>query len=317
MSADKDTVFTDPLANGSSGDVTPEEVLAALAPDGFQDIDPAKHDWSYLNEGKEAFDDEYDPNATLEEETARRAEKAERIAAEQAESQKPEPEAKTGDTPPLDKDTTEKVDMWNKFAETFEKSPEVIAQIALKAMSDTQRNALLKSLGVDPSSATKIPVLPDLPEDYEPIGELEIALKSRFSDIKAIPELRQQITDLQSTLDERMGSKVRELHNPIGTAAVHGEIALAKLDVILEALGIDLPSPDMNALNEILQDGRSNFRSAVQKLTKESYKKSLAEYKQGRAARPQTPGTSSTKSSNNSRNTDMAAIMRELNIPLR
>lgn len=313
-----DTVFTDPLANGASGDLTPAEIasLASLPSDGFQDIDPLKHDFSYLNEGKEAFDDEYDPNATLEEETARRAEKAERIANEQAEAQKPAEDAKTEDTPPIDKATTEKVDMWDKFAETFEKSPEVIAQIALKAMSDTQRNALLASLGIN-AAAAKAPALPDLPEDYEPIGELEVAMKARFGDIKAIPELRQQIADLQSTLDERMGSKVRELHNPIGTASVQAEIGLAKLDAIMEALGIDLPSPDLDALSELLKDGRTTFKSAVQKLTKESYKKSLAEYKQGRAARPQTPGTSSTKSSNNSRNTDMAAIMRELGVPLR
>lgn len=311
-SLSRDTVFTDPLANGASGDLTPAEILAALPPDGFQDIDPLKHDFSYLNEGREAFDDEYDPNATLEEETARKAAKAERIAAEKAEAEKPTPEPEEKPDAAPDKVATEKVEMWDKFADTFEKSPEVIAQIALKAMSDTARTALLKSLGIDATATAKAPALPDLPDDYEPIGDLEVAMKARWGDVKAIPELRQQIADLQSSLDERMGSKVRELHNPIGTAAVHSEIALAKLDVILEALGIDLPSPDMNTLNEILQDGRTNFRSAVQKLTKDTYKKSLAEYRQGKAQRPNTPGTSSTHAPSNSKNTEMAAIIREL-----
>jgi hypothetical protein len=68
--------------------------------------------------------------------------------------------------------------------------------------------------------------------------------------------------------------------------------------------------PDMAALTEILKDGRTTARSAVERLTKEKYGKAVAEHKQARAARPTTPGNQSTRENRYKPGMSMVEIMK-------
>lgn len=279
-------------------------------PGGYMGKTAAELDWSYLNNNESPAVD-YNPDETIEQFAVRK----------QKEMDEAQAKIESG-TPDKDKTTTtetkgaedkndpanaktdaeavsKKAEIWDKFDKTFQENPAIIAKMALDSMTAEQKSALLKTLGVEaPARTQEQPetkdLFPDIDDDFQSDSDMENALALRWKNIKNLPALEKQVAELQSSVDERVNTKIRELDNPIATAAVQSIIGLRKIDRLLEALGLDLPTPSLPAIGEILKDGRTTFDSAVDRLTAEAYKKAVAEYKQGKAPRPNTPGNSST-----------------------
>lgn len=270
-------------------------------------------DWQHLEE--DPRDEHYDPDETIEQATAREEREAQ-AAADKAEGKQPEDKATEkvpAEAPPApDAEVKAKVEAWDTFADMLQKNPNAVVQLAMERMSETQKASILQALGASPTAEAAPKALRDLPTDYVPSEGMEEVLLERWDHIKAIPEMQKQIEQMSTGLDSRMRESMRELHSPIGAAVVHAEIGLAKLDAICEALGLDLPTPDITELDKILNDGRTTVKSAVKRLTEAHYKKSLAEHKQSRAERPKTPGNQSTRSPKSDEPADMVQIMREM-----
>jgi hypothetical protein len=286
-------------------------IAPANGADGYTEKTAAEFDWSHLNNNESPAVD-YNPDETIEQFAIRK----------QKEMDEAQAKIEAG-TPDKDKTTTtetkttedkndpanaktdaeaieKKAQTWDKFDQAFQKNPAVIAKYAFDAMTSDQKAAFIRAEGLASAPPTQQPaaepkdLFPDIAEDFEGDTEMENALALRWKNIKNLPALEKQVADLQSSIDERVGSKIRELDNPIATAAVQSIIGLRKLDMLCEALGLNLPTPSLPAIGEILKDGRTTFDSAVDRLTTEAYKKAVAEYKQGKAPRPNTPGNSST-----------------------
>lgn len=301
---------TTPFAAGLQSDAlippTGDALLdeGAMPEEGYVVTDPLKHDWSFLN--KPEIDDDTDSNETLQETMERR-----RAKAEAAETEKPdagvteelpvlEGELKPTEEKPVvtatpDAEVESKVKFADQLVDALHTRPGAVAQMGINAMSAEAKAAFFKSLGVAPISDN----LPDLDlETYTPIGELEEALAARWEHIRDLPKMAAQIAELQnrpSSDTTSVQEQVRSLHEPLGYAVTRAEIAEARLDAICDYLGIDIASPDLTQVAERLKDGRTTHRSAVRGLTAEPYKKAVAEGKQAKAPRPQTPGNSSTK----------------------
>jgi hypothetical protein len=304
-----DTAILDAPADTMPTNAPGNMLDGGVSSDGYSSTTAAEMDWGHLNSEPNTSD--FDSNETIEQAMTRNAAKQD-AAAKPVDAPVVEEKAAApaGDT------IEQKAEIWDRFDKTFQENPQTIANLAVKAMSPEQKTAFLKSLGAEPAAAAAPAAeLPDISPDYEAASDLEDAIMSRWEDIKSLPEMRKQMAELQAGMGEQMSAKVRELHEPIGISVAHGEIALAKLDALCEAFGIDLPTPDMAAISEKLKDGRTTMRSAISALTAESFKKSVAEHRQGRAARPQTPGNQSTREPKLPVGASMLECARALGIP--
>ena len=279
--------------------------------DGYSEKTAAEFDWSHLN-NTDSPDVDYDPSETIEAFAIRKQKEMDEAQAkiEAGTQDKDKTTATTETKPGEDKndpanaktpeaEIAKKAEIWDKFDKAFQENPAVIAKMALDSMSAEQKAALLKTLGVEAPAKTQEQtetkdLFPDIDDDFQSDSDMENALALRWKNIKNLPALEKQVAELQSSIDERVGSKIRELDNPIATSAVHGLIAIEMIGALAQAIGLDLPMPSLPAIGEILRDGRTTFDSAVKRVTAEAYKKSVAEYKQGKAPRPNTPGNSST-----------------------
>ena len=293
-----------------AGNMLDGGIAPATGADGYNEKTAAEFDWSHLNNTESPAVD-YNPDETIEQFAVRKQKEMDEAQAKiEAGTPDKDKTTTTETNPGEDKNdpanaktdaeaVRKKAEIWDKFDKTFQENPAVIAKMALDAMSPEQVTTLLKAKGIEAPAATQEQpaakdLFPDIDDDFQSDSDMENALALRWKNIKNLPSLEKQVAELQSSIDERVGSKIRELDNPIATSAVHGLIALAKLDAIADALGIDLQTPDLAAIGDILKDGRTTFDSAVKRVTAEGYKKSVAEYKQGKAPRPNTPGNSST-----------------------
>lgn len=295
----------------------------------FQGADD--RDFSFLDSGDTAAagPDHPLPGETLEEWQARIEEQAETgdklpdAKADEAKADekpvedkaetKEEPKAEAKTEPKADADTEQvrkKADAWDQFNTALEKHPEDLAKFVLGQMSDSQKQALLRE--VAPSLLEK-----DTPQPYDwdaeenaPASNLEEAIKARWDHIEKLPDLAKKIESLEAKLGETGDTTIRRLDVPITQASIRVELALAKLDAISEAFGIDLPDADMNAIIDALKDGRKTFRSAVRETLGSSYKESVAAHKQRNAERPNTPGNSSTRKETMKEGSDLLSIIK-------
>lgn len=312
---------TPSVATAVSGKPDVMQPVSRQRMDGFDDTPIAQKDYSFLNEGEDQRD--FDPNESLDDFVAR-TEAAEKEKAEG----KPEtivteasPTDKTEDSP--DKATnlpdkqeaaagaelTEKAQLWDRFSNLIDQSPETLVQWAMGRMDEGQKANFLKTLGAAPVAEANLPDID--PATYVPAEGMEEALLPRWQDIKSIPAMRQEIAQLKQTIAQTAQQEVRSLHEPITYLSVAGEIAAAKMDAFMEAFGLDLPTPDLAAIAEALKDGRTTHRSAVAKVIGNLYKQKAAEHKQAKVERPKTPGNSSTRQPTIKPGMSMAEIMRQ------
>ncbi len=306
-------------SNGKQADVM--QPVSRQRMDGYDDTPIAERDFSHLNEGEPQFD--FDPNEKLDDFVARteamEKEKAGGTPQEAATEANPtdkaeDPPANDANLPDkqepvADPALTEKAAYWDRFSDLIDKSPETLIEWAIDKMGEGQKAALLKSLNAAPVVEASLPDID--PATYQPAEGMEEALLPRWQDIKSIPAMRQEIQQLKASIAQTAQAEVRSLHEPIGLSLIQNEIANAKMDAFMEAFGLDLPTPSLEAIAEALKDGRTTHKSAVAKVIGNTYKQKAAEHKQARAERPKTPGNSSTRQPTIKPGMSMAEIMRQ------
>jgi hypothetical protein len=202
--------------------------------------------------------------------------------------------------PALSSDVQKNLNAFPVFDEALQERPGELIQHIFADMDVRDRAALLKSLGAE-TPLDNFDIM-----SYEPQGDMEAALALRWPDIEAIPQVNSEVRQLANSLGADQG----KLEPHIGEANVSAQIALAKIDAIVEALGLDLPEPDIKAIQAALKDGRSTYRSAVRGAV--NYGKSIEAAKQVRMERPRTPGTSSRVPDTFKPGTSMVEIARRL-----
>ena len=274
---------------------TPEPVAGNS---GMNNLPPgANDDFAYLDEPV-MMPEGIDPALSIEEAEAL-AEKEEAEAAkdkptvEVDKTETPKPEDKPADTSPDVEMAKEKANAWDTFNNVLEQNPAELAKFVLSKMSPADQTALLRDVA---------PALldPEAPEPFdadawEPVGDLETAVKARWSHIEDLPNLAAKVKSLEGQIAESSKGTIERLDVTITRTAIQSEILFAKYDAIAQALGIDLPDPDMNAIIEALKDGRTTFRSAVRGVLGDKYKNSVEVHKQRNAQRPNTPGNGTTR----------------------
>jgi hypothetical protein len=202
----------------------------------------------------------------------------------------------------------QKTALFDEFDQTLQSNPEAVAGAILDRMDPHTRAELLKQYIGDVTPPATFDVA-----NYEPNGEMETALRDRWNDIDAIPQiatdarlLKQEIGQTRQQFDD-----TRAVYEPqMAEANIVGQIALRKIDAICEALGIDLPDPDVKALQAAFNGGKESYRNAVRKVL--DYKSMVDTFKQITVRRPQTPGNGTKRTESFKEGTDAVTIARAM-----
>lgn len=241
-----------------------------------------------------------------EDREAREAAEAEAAAAEATETPADEvveePTAETTDEPVADPDVEKKLEQFEFWDKQLADNPAGVAEALINNMPAHQKAALLAKLGVGAQS--------DVPafdvDGYEPQGDMETALKARWNDLNAIPEVSRQL----ATHQQEFGQYRQSIEPQIAYANVNSEVQAAKLDAICEVLGIELSDPDVKAIEKALATKGTTYRDAVRKNA--NYTKQVELAKQTRAPRPRTPGNQSRQAPEIKEGADMLTIARSI-----
>jgi hypothetical protein len=212
-----------------------------------------------------------------------------------------EPAAETPEEPVADPEIEQKLEQYEFWDQQLQQNPGGVAEALINNMPAHQKAALLAKLGVPQSDAPAFDV-----DAYDPQGEMEAALKARWNDLNAIPEVSRQLAGVQ----QEFGQYRQQIEPQIAYAHVNGEVQAAKIDAICEALGIELGDPDMKAIEKALATKGTTYRDAVRKNI--NYGKQVELAKQTRAPRPRTPGNQSRLTPAIKEGTDMLTIARQL-----
>lgn len=276
------------IANQVAEDDTPlgEPLTVAELPDEFGDLSDI-NDFSFLGD-----DDDIRP----EEETKDEDKPAETLGNSKEEA-----------APEVDPQTNEKLEAYERLDAALRDNPAQAVKAILAGMDPRDRAALATELGGGQSSAQDTSELFDA-EEYEPQGEMEEALKSRWNSIEAIPS----IIEAQNTTDRRIEQGFAAFVPHVTDANIASQLALAKVEAICEALGIELPDPDGAEILKTLQGGKSTYRDAVR--ASANYKTQVDTHKQTRRPRPDTPGGGPRSIEKIASGTDAVTIARRLGV---
>lgn len=209
-------------------------------------------------------------------------------------------------TPEVDPQVAEKIEAYERLDTALKENPGQAIRAIFAGMDPRDRAALVSELS-GPASSAGVPESFDV-EAYEPQGEMEEALKSRWNSLEAIPA----IIEAQNDTDRRIEQGFAAFVPHVTDANIASQVALAKIDAICEALGIELPDPDGAAVLKTLQGGKSTYRDAVRESA--SYKGQIDAHKQTRRPRPETPGGGPRSIEKIAAGTDAVAIARRLGV---
>lgn len=279
------------IATQIAEDDTPlgEPLSVAELPDEFGDLKDI-NDFSFLGDDEEPAAREETPDETPEEPAPDAA------ADTPAEDKAPEP----------DPQATEKLEAYDRLDAALRESPGEAIKAIFAGMDPRDRASLAAELAGG-QATTPQPEVFDL-DGYEPQGEMEEALKSRWDSIEAIPA----IIEAQNSTDRRIEQGFAAFVPHVTDANVAAQIALAKVEAVCEALGIELPDPDSAAILKTLQGGKSTYRDAVR--ASANYKGPVDAHKQARRPRPETPGGGPRSIEKIAAGTDAVAIARRLGV---
>lgn len=209
--------------------------------------------------------------------------------------------------PVVDTESAEKLAAYDRLDAALREQPAEAVKAILAGMSVQDRAALAAEIaGEAPQDETEDDGF-DVAE-YEPQGEMEVALKSRWGSLDAIPS----IIAAQNDAGKRMEQGFATFVPHVTDANIAAQIALAKVEAVCEALGINLPDPDGAAVIKTLQGGKSTYRDAVRQST--NYKGQIDAHKQSRRPRPETPGGGTRNIEKIAAGTDAVAIARRLGV---
>lgn len=197
----------------------------------------------------------------------------------EAKTEEPKAEEKSAE---VDVQSAEKLAAYDRLDKALREKPAEAVKAILAGMSIQDRTALAQELsGEAPKQAEQFNL-----EEYETQSDMEDAIKSRWGSIESIP----QIIQAQNEAGRKMEQGFATFVPHVTDANVASQIVWAKIDALCEALGIELPDPDGEAILKTLQTGKSTYRDAVRQST--NYKGQIDAHKQTRRPRPETPGGS-------------------------
>jgi len=225
-------------------------------------------------------------------------------------SGKPGEGTKEGETAP-DPQAAEKLDAYEKLDAALRDSPGEAIKAIFAGMNPQARAALAGELwgAPAPPAGAQQPTGEVFDIDgYDPQGDMEIALKSKWNDIQAIPSIIQ----MQDETDQRVQQGFSAFVPHVTDANIAAQLALAKVEAICAAIGIELPDPDGGAVIKTLQGGNTTYRDAVRKST--NYKGQVDAHKQTRTPRPETIGGGTRTAEKIPVGTDAVAIARRLGV---
>jgi hypothetical protein len=208
--------------------------------------------------------------------------------------------------PPEDNAIADKLAAYDRLDAALRENPGQAVRAIFAGMSATDRSALSAELGL---VASNVPERENFDvNEYEPQGEMEQALASRWGDVESIPAIRDTITGIERNMEQGFGAFVPHVTD----ANIAAQIALSKVEALCEALQIALPDPDSAEIIKILQSGKTTYRDAVRSVT--NYKGQVDAHKQTRAPRPQTPGGGPRNTENIPMGTDAVTIAKRLGL---
>lgn len=282
------------INNQIADDDTPlgEPLTVADLPDEFGDLSDM-NDFAFLN------DDDIPPG-----ETEAGTEVEQPVAASVPADKPAEPESAAPDP-----QVTEKLEAYERLDTALRENPAQAIKAIFAGMDPRDRAALATELGTSTSQAPAQAQIEAFDvADYEPQGEMEEALRSRWSSIEAIPA----IIEAQNTTDQRIEQGFAAFVPHVTDANIAAQLALTKIEAICEALGIELPDPDGAAVTKTLQGGKTTYRDAVRAAA--NYRTQVDTHKQARRPRPETPGGGPRSVEKIASGTDAVTIARRLGV---
>jgi hypothetical protein len=202
---------------------------------------------------------------------------------------------------------TEKLEAYERLDAALRENPGQAIRAIFAGMDPRDRTALATELASTQAPSREAAEPFDV-KQYEPQGEMEEALRSRWDSIEAIPA----IIEAQNFTDKRMEQGFAAFVPHVTDANIAAQIALAKVEAVCEALGLELPDPDGQVIVRTLQGGKSTYRDAVR--ASASYKGQVDAHKQTRRPRPETPGGGPRGIEKIAAGTDAVAIARRLGV---
>lgn len=206
----------------------------------------------------------------------------------------------------VDPQSVEKLEAYDRLDAALRDNPGQAIKAIFAGMSANDRASLAAELGATSQAPPQGQTETFNAEEYEPQGEMEEALRSRWNSIEAIPAIIQAQNDTDSRMEQGFAAFVPHVTD----ANIAAQIALAKVEAICEALGIELPDPDSSVVIKTLQGGKSTYRDAVR--ASANYKGQVDAHKQTRRPRPETPGGGPRSIEKIASGTDAVTIARRL-----
>jgi hypothetical protein len=256
-------------------------------------------DWDFLDQGNDLvppdprFNDEDDEEIAEDEgtEPQKLASSPDAKAEEGEGSTKPAEEPAKPAEPTADvKALQTEAAYYQEFDKALRTDPTQVASAILDGMDARSRAAFLQQY----IGETTYPEFKA--DEYEPQGEMEEALRHRWQDIEAVPQLisdTRQLDQAVRALSEQ-ASIAPQLVPHVTEANVLSNIALSKIEALCELLEIELPDPDPQEILKGLDGGKGTYRDAVRKAI--SYKEKIEAKKQAGKPRPITPGNGTRRS---------------------
>lgn len=211
------------------------------------------------------------------------------------------------ETPATEPDTTlqAKAEAYDEIAQRVSSDPAAVAAAIVSQMDIRTRAEFLGQFNPDEAVHPQFNT-----EEYEPQSDMESAIKDRWGDIESIPHVIAETRNLQSAIKSQ-----QELLVPhISEANVASQIALAKIDALCEALGLQLDEPDLGKIVKALRTENTSYKDAVRSAA--NYKQAVDTHKQTRARRPVTPANSSNQPEPVKEGSSMLEIYRQFGLRL-
>jgi hypothetical protein len=227
-------------------------------------------------------DDEHDPEVSEDGEGAPEGtpETPAEPAAEPAAEPTVEPVAEAAPEPPATPapDVVAQAESYKRFEEAFANDPVRTLGAMLDALTPEQRS----QLGVAPPA--KPEAIEGLPEGWEPASDFEAQAAPLLA------SLRQDVSKMSDVAGERVEQGMQQIAPYIDHLGVETETVGAKVEAILQYLGLELPDADREAVAADLRKPNVTYKQAVRSRLEADYKARVAARKQADAPRPQTPG---------------------------
>lgn len=208
-------------------------------------------------------------------------------AQDEAEAEvEPEADVDEDDDEPATGDDAKDAKAYRDIAKAFTDNPKKFIQSMIDALPDDEK---AEFLGSKADSASKVKATEKNPLGLEPeeLDDGEWTPKSAFEG--AAGPIIAKLKDLPAVVDTKIG----EIAPSVNHGNLMAEVAIAKVNAVLEALGIQIDDPDPVELHKSLAMGGKTYQDVVMAALGKKAKAAVAAHKQAKKARPATPAPES------------------------